>query len=643
MPTPQRELSTTSQHFIIGTAGHVDHGKTSLIRALTGAETDRLREEQERGMSIDLGFADFTLPSGRHAGVIDVPGHERFLKNMLAGAGGIDLVLLVIAADEGVMPQTREHLDILHILQTRKGVVALTKADMVEEEWLELVEDDIRAALKGSFLQGAPIMPVSSLTGQGIPELKALLDRMADEVPTRTIVGPWKLPIDRVFTIGGFGSVVTGTLVAGVARVGDRVEVLPGKRETRVRGLQVHGAGVPYAEAGTRVAMNLAGVEKEEVERGDVAAPPGVYAPTTALDARLEVLESCPREVRHRTRVRVYLGTAEVLARLNLLDSEGLEPGSSGLVQLRLETPTIAAKGDRYVLRFYSPMETIGGGAIIDPAPARHRRFDEGVLANLAVKEMGTPEELVAEAVQRSGLTPVAPPALALQLGMPPDEVRSLVSGLKERGELVPLDGETVIHRHRLDAGEHQVTGVLANHHAAQPMRTGMSREELRSRLSRQMDAKAFNLVLGRLEADGRVILERGRSRLATHEPQFTPEQGRIAEALERGLLADPFNAPAFEEMRAAAGLPAKPAQEVWEALVDNGVAVRISADVFLHRKAVEQAVERVRAYLKEHGQMTAAQFRDMVGTSRKYAVPLMEYLDAQRVTRRIGDARELF
>src|SRR5262245_44821492 len=297
-------LATRSQHFIIGTAGHVDHGKTALIRALTGEETDRLREEQERGMSIDLGFASFRLPSGRLAGVIDVPGHERFLKNMLAGAGGIDLVTLVVAADEGVMPQTREHLDILNILQTRKGLVAITKADLVDAEWLELVREDVAGTLRGTFLEGAPLLAVSSVTGQGLEELAQTLDRLADEVSTRPIVGPWRLPVDRAFTIGGFGTVVTGTLIAGVARVGDRVEILPRGVETRIRGLQVHGAPAQVVEAGTRVAMNLAGVGLEGVERGDVAAPPGVYRSTLALDVRLEVLPNCPREVKNRTRVR---------------------------------------------------------------------------------------------------------------------------------------------------------------------------------------------------------------------------------------------------------------------------------------------------------------------------------------------------
>lgn len=643
MPAPTRELSTTSQHFIIGTAGHVDHGKTALIRALTGAETDRLREEQERGMSIDLGFADFTLPSGRHAGVIDVPGHERFLKNMLAGAGGIDLVLLVIAADEGVMPQTREHLDILNILQTRRGVVALTKADLVDEEWLELVQDDVRGALKGTFLQHAPIVPLSSVTGAGIPELKALLDQMAEEVPKRTIIGPFRLPIDRVFTIRGFGTVVTGTLVAGVARVGDRVELLPRGLETRIRSLQVHGKACDFAEAGTRVAMNLAGLELEEVERGDVVAPMGAQHSTLALDARLDVLKSCPRELKNRTRVRIYLGAAEILARLNILDAESIAPGGSGIVQLRLETPTVAAKGDRYVLRFYSPMDTIGGGSIVDPSPIRHKRFDDAVLANLAIKEKGTPDELVAEAVQRAGITPVGPSPIATQLSLSLDEVRAHFETLAERGELVRMDGELVVHRHRLVAAEHQLLGALSNYHEAHPMRTGMSREELRSRHSRQMDAKGFALVLGRLESAGTVLVGGGRVRLASHTPRFTPEQQRMVDVFEAALLRDPFNSPFYEDIRASHGLPVKPAQEVWETLIDNGVVVRIAADLFLHRKAVDLAIERVTSYLQEHGQVTAAQFRDMVGTTRKWAVPLMEHLDATRVTRRLGDVRELY
>jgi selenocysteine-specific elongation factor len=631
------------KHLIIGTAGHVDHGKTALIRALTGAETDRLKEEQERGMSIDLGFASFRLPGGRLAGVIDVPGHERFLKNMLAGAGGIDLVILVIAADEGVMPQTREHLEILQILQTKKGVVAITKADLVDEEWLELVQEEIQTTLRGTFLKNAPLIPVSSVTGQGIPELTATLERLAEEVETRPVIGPWRLPVDRAFTVGGFGTVVTGTLMSGTVRVGDRAEILPAGLETRVRGIQTHGQSAPEAEAGTRVALNLAGVGLEGVERGDVASAPGALRPTLSLDARLDVLASCPREVKNRTRVRVYLGSAELLARLTLLDAESLAPGSSGLIQLRLEQPTVCAKGDRFVLRFYSPMHTIGGGAVLEPHAAKHRRFDAAVLENLTVKEQGTPAELLEEAVQRSGLTPTVPAKVGQQLGMPVEEARRLLEGLKEEGRLVAVDSEAVLHAHRVEAAENQLVAALREFHAAQPLRVGMSREELRSRLSRAMDAKGYTLILGRLERAGQIELLEGRVKIAGHQPQYTPDQARAAEAIEAALLENPVSPPGFEEIVENRRLPPATAREVWEALIDAGTVARIAEGVFFHRRALDQVSERVRAHLAEKQKMTAAEFRDLIGSTRKYAVPLLEWLDQARVTRRVGDERILF
>jgi selenocysteine-specific elongation factor len=631
------------KHLIIGTAGHVDHGKTALIRALTGAETDRLKEEQERGMSIDLGFASFRLPGGRLAGVIDVPGHERFLKHMLAGAGGIDLVVLVIAADEGVMPQTREHLEILQLLRTNKGVVAITKADLVDEEWLELVQDEVQTALRRTFLHGAPMIPVSSVTGSGLPELTATLERLAEEVETRPVIGPWRLPVDRAFTVGGFGTVVTGTLMSGTVRVGDRAEILPDGLETRVRGIQTHGQSTQEAEAGTRVALNLAGVGLEGVERGDVCCAPGFLRPTLSLDARLDVLASCPREVKNRTRVRLYLGSAELLARLTLLDAEVLTPGSSGLVQLRLELPTACAKGDRYVLRFYSPMHTIGGGAVLEPHAAKHRRFDAAALENLTVKEQGSPEELLSEAVQRGGLTPSTPPKVAQQLGMPVEEARSLIERLKEEGRLVATDGEGVLHAHQVEAAENQLLGVLREFHAAQPLRVGMSREELRSRLSRVMEAKGFGLILGRLERAGKVQPLNGRVKVAGHQPQYTPEQAQAAEAVESALLEAPVAPPNFEEIVQNRRLPPATAREVWEALLDAGTVVRVAEGVFFHRQALDHVSEKVRAHLAEKQKMTAAEFRDLIGSTRKYAVPLLEWLDQARVTRRVGDERILF
>lgn len=634
------EPQSTSRHFIIGTAGHVDHGKTSLIRALTGSDTDRLREEQERGMSIDLGFAEMILPDGRRAGVIDVPGHERFLKNMLAGAGSIDLVVLVVAADEGVMPQTREHLDILSVLQTRSGLVAVTKADVVDPEWLEMMIEEIREQLSRTFLSRSPILPVSSITGQGLPELREEIGRLADRLETRTIVGPWRLPIDRVFTIGGFGTIVTGTLVAGVARAGDPVELQPGRLASRIRSLQVHGQTTGHAEAGSRVAMNLPGLEVAEVQRGWVAAAPGTYQPTGALDLRLEVLSSCPRPVKNRTRVRVYIGTAEVLARLTLLEADTIEPGESGWAQLRLEEPLVAARGDRCVLRFYSPMATIGGGAILDAAPAKHRRFDDAVLKNLALKEKGTPDELVDEAFQRVPLTGAPAADVARELGMPPSVLDPLVAALIEQGRLERVDGLRIAHRHRLEAGEHSLLTVMEEFHSGQPMRAGMSREELRSRLSRSLDTKAFNLLLARLEASGRLISRQGMVQLPGTTPLFTPEEQSVVDAVETGMLRDPFNPPSQAEL--LAGRSPAMATAVWDALVANGRLVRIAADLFLHTDAVEQAVVRVREHLATAGEMTAAEFRDLLGTSRKFAVPLLEHLDSRRVTRRQGDVRVL-
>jgi selenocysteine-specific elongation factor len=633
---------TGSKHLIIGTAGHVDHGKTALIRALTGTDTDRLKEEQERGMSIDLGFTSFQLPSGRMAGVIDVPGHERFLKNMLAGAGGIDLVILVIAADEGVMPQTREHLDILRILHTEKGVVAITKADLVDEEWLELVREDIREVLRGSFLADAPMVPVSSITGSGLDTLRATIDAVADEVQGRSPIGPWRLPIDRVFTIGGFGTVVTGTLISGSVRVGERADLLPGRLETRVRGLQVHGASADTAEAGTRVALNLAGLDLVAVERGDVVVPPGAFAPTLAMDARIEVLASCPRIVKNRSRVRVYVGTAEVLARLTLLDAESLPGGQSGLVQLRLEEPAVCAKGDRLVLRFYSPMQLMGGGPVIDAQPVKHRRFDPGVLAALAIRERGTPDELVRQAVQRGGLKPTRPPQLASQLGISLADLAPVVTLLLEQGDLIAADADALLSAAVVTAAENQILDTLTAYHRTQPLRVGMSREELRSRLSRVIDARAFSFLIGRLEKRDAIRAVAGRVKRSEHEPRFSEAQEKLARGLVAALLREPFSPPSLDQALTGSGASSTVAREVWDSLVDQGLIVRVAEGIFFHRDALAKVEERVREHLSSHASMTASAFRDLIGSSRKYAVPLLEYLDAAHVTRRIGDERIL-
>ncbi len=422
------------KHLIIGTAGHVDHGKTSLIRALTGTDPDRLKEEKERGMTIDIGFASFRLPSGRQAGVVDVPGHERFLKNMLAGASGVDLLLLVVAADEGVMPQTVEHLDIMRLLEAQKGIIALTKSDMVEPDWLELVTEDIRAAVQGTFLADAPIIPVSSATGEGLKDLALTIDRMTEEVEQRDTSAPFRLPVDRVFTMPGFGTIVTGTLVAGTIRLESPAVVLPQGRETRIRQIQRHGKKEEQAEAGSRVAVNLAGVDLEEVARGDVVCQPGRYQATRILDARIVMLPNAPRPLQNRARIRFYLGTAEVLGRAVILDGETLQPGQEGLAQFRLETPVVAARKDRFVIRSYSPMNTLGGGIVLDANPERHRRQDERVLERLKTAEKGDPAELVEQALAAARLAPLTPEEIAGKTGLPQGEVSSLLESLAGEG-----------------------------------------------------------------------------------------------------------------------------------------------------------------------------------------------------------------
>ena len=378
---------------VMGTAGHIDHGKTQLIKTLTGIDTDRLKEEKERGITIDLGFAHLTYEDGTEVGVIDVPGHERFVRNMLAGVGGIDLVMLVIAADEGVMPQTREHLAICQMLQVKEGLVALTKADLVDEDWLELVSEDTREFLKGTFLEGKPIVPVSAKTGQGLDELKRVLQGLVARVPPKQLQGKFRLPVDRVFTIRGFGTVVTGTLFSGTIRVEDRIEIYPKGIEAKIRGVQVHNASVPEAVAGQRTAINLQGIDKVEVERGDVLGHAGEFAPTFMLDAVLQHLSDAPRPLRHRARVRLHVGTSEIMGRVILLDRDELAPGEEAYVQLRLEEPAIVLPRDRFVIRSYSPVQTIGGGMVLDAQPAKHRRGDAGLAAHFQLLAEGNPEE----------------------------------------------------------------------------------------------------------------------------------------------------------------------------------------------------------------------------------------------------------
>lgn len=626
---------------IVGTAGHVDHGKTALIRALTGVDTDRLPEEKERGISIDLGFAGFTLPSGRRVGIVDVPGHERFIKNMLAGASGIDLVLLVIAADEGIMPQTREHFDILRLLGVKKGIIVITKCDLVDEEWLGLVRDEIAEFVKGTFLAGAPVVPVSSVTRQGLAELAATIDRVCTETEAKDASAPARLPIDKIFTIAGFGTVVTGTLVAGRVAVDDRLELLPQEIPVRVRHVQVHGEFVREARAGQRVALNLAGVEREAVRRGDVLAAPGSLAPTGIFGARLRVLPSAMRPLADGGRVHLHVGTAEVLARVYCLDRDALGPGDEALVRIKTEEPVVVGRGDRYIIRSYSPMVTIGGGEVIEPHLGEHARRRRDALADLAAKERGTPGDLLLAAARKRGLAPTTLKDLARDAGLALEAAQREVAGLLERGELVALEpGGFLAARQSVAGAREQVEASLAEFHRRYPLRRGMAKEELRTRALGGIDGRVYAGLLAELARQGAVVVEQDRVAAAGHTVRLSPEQARAKDEIEGRFRAGRFAPP--EVAAALAGVPGSEAvkSELLLLLVEEGALARLADDIYIHRDALAEARAKVKEVLRQEGKITVAAFRDLIGTSRKFALPLLERFDAEGLTRRAGDER---
>jgi len=624
------------RHLVIGTAGHVDHGKTALIRALTGTNTDRLREEQERGMSIELGFASFTLPSGVLAGIVDVPGHERFLKNMLAGAAGIDLVVLVVAADEGVMPQTVEHLDILGLLRTKAGLVALTKIDLVDEAWADLVEEDLRLRLRGTFLDGAPVIRVSSVTGAGLHELVAAMDETARAVAVRSPEGPFRMPVDRIFTMPGFGTVVAGTVWSGSVRVGDVLELQPTGIQTRVRGLQIHGRKVDMGTAGVRLAANLVGVDVADVPRGGVLAVPGAVAPSTLVDAELQLIPRLSAPLRHRTRIRLHTGTAEIIGRVALLDRDELQPGESAPVQFQLEEPVAALRGDRYIVRLYSPMVTLGGGELLDPHARRHKRHDERALKRLEVLRGGDLEAQVAQALLERELAPASAKEIAASLGGQPSAVEERLASLHTAGDAVVV-GERYLHVDAVQAARQRAEAVLASYHREWPLRLGMSREELRTRTAPRADGKTWAFLLDEWRRQGVVRTTGNVVALASHRVAYTEDQQRVANALLELYRERRYDPPSRDDALAfAAG---GDAALVLESLAEQGLLVRITEGLYLHAEAVQDAERVLRGLLKQ-GPVTVAQFRDAIGSSRKVVVPLLEHFDSVGVTRRLEDVR---
>ncbi|HLE42477.1 MAG TPA: selenocysteine-specific translation elongation factor [Methylomirabilota bacterium] len=627
------------RHVVVGTAGHIDHGKSTLVRVLTGIDPDRLKEEKERGITIDIGFAHLDLGDGLTLGIVDVPGHERFVKNMLAGVGGIDLVMLVIAADEGVMPQTREHLAICQLLRVKSGLVVLTKADMAEPEWLELVREDVRGVLRGTFLEGRPIVPVSAKTGTGLDALRRHLAELARTVPARDTDATFRLPIDRVFTIRGFGTVVTGTVAAGQVAVDERVEVYPRQLQAKVRGLQTHGHAVASAVAGQRTAVNLQGVERAAIERGDVLSLPGLLRATFMLDATCEQLAAAPTPLKPRQRVRFHIGTSEVMARVHLLDRDQLEPGDRGYVQLRLEAPVVALPRDRYVIRSYSPMVTIGGGELLDVAPAKARR-SPALVARLAVLERGEPEAVVEEHLRRVGPGGARSADLRARTPFGPEALRRLLAGLAGAGRAL-VDRDSYVHAAAVERLREEALAALGAFHAREPLKPGMSKEELRTRLG-GLDERVFLFLLDRFAAGGAIAVEKDKVRLASHQVRLDAQQQARLDRLEAEFREAGVAPPGVEEAFAKLGMTRPDEQALLQVLLDERRLVRVKEGLYFHVAPLREAEARVAAFLREKKEISPQDMKDLLGVSRKYAIPLLEYLDAQRLTVRLGDRRVL-
>lgn len=631
---------------VVGTAGHVDHGKSTLIQALTGIDPDRLVEEKARGMTIDLGFAWLTLPSGQEVSIVDVPGHERFIHNMLAGVGGIDIALLVVAADEGVMPQTREHLDILDLLAIPSGVIVVTKADLVDEEWLELVTAEIEEAVAGTVMAGAPIVPVSSVTRAGLDDLIGLLDRLLQGERSRPSTGRARLPIDRVFTIAGFGTVVTGTLLDGELQVGQEVEIQPGGRRARIRGLQSHRRKVERATGGARVAVNLAGVATDELQRGEVVVTPGSLRATRLVDVKLRVLDDAPRPLVHNMPLTFHTGAAETTAKAALLDRQEIEPGQEAWAQLRLSADVALAKGDLFIVRAPSPSATLGGGTVVEPHPRRHRRNQPMVLERLAVLERGSPEEIVLEQLRLR--EPSDFQTLAGRVGLSADEARTVVGGLIESGDVVVLDKAEAGQRRIVPtmllasrAGWERLAGAVraqvGAYHQGLPLRRGIPKEELRTRVG--LDGRTFTRVLDRLLSEEGIREVGPLLALPTHEVRLTDAMQARTGRLLAELRHAGASPPGRQELEARYGV----STEETHALLERGELVEIAPDMIYAADVLERISQGIVAAIEEQGRISVAGVRDLTGTSRKYSLALLAYLDERRVTRRVGDDRVLF
>jgi selenocysteine-specific elongation factor len=632
------------KQIILGTAGHIDHGKTSLIRVLTGIDTDRLKEEKQRGITIELGFASLVLPSGQRIGIVDVPGHEKFVKNMVAGATGIDIVAMVIAADEGVMPQTREHMEICSLLNIQHGLVVLTKIDLVDEEMIELAKEDIQEFTTGTFLEGAPVIPVSSQTGDGLEDFKKALDEISASVSHHSPTDLFRLPVDRVFTMKGFGTVITGTLASGNIKTGDSIMVYPSGMVTKVRGIQVHNESVESAEAGLRTAINFQSLDRTAVNRGDVLAAPDSLITSYMADVSFNYLASNKKPIKNRVRVRFHTGTSEVLGNLILLETEELQPGELAVAQIRLDSPVAIVKDDRYVIRSYSPVRTIGGGFIINPVPQKHKRLKPEVTVQLRQMDELGPDEMISHHVDNSGYKGVSFSTLKVMTNLPGKQLEKAIQSLLSKKVIVQTNKENqvYIHANSFDKIKDDALKYLESYHKENPLKPGMAKEELKSKFPAFLDSKLFTIVFNQMVKDKNVIQEENVVRSATHTVALGADQSDVREKILNAYQESGLTPPYFKELGKTLDIDPKRAKDVLMLLVKEGLVVKVKDDLYFYAESVNNLKDELKSFLSENGEITTPQFKDMTGASRKYVIPLLEYFDSTNVTIRIGDNRKL-
>ena len=631
------------REIILGTAGHVDHGKTSLIKALTGIDTDRLKEEKERGITIELGFAYLDLPCGHRLGIVDVPGHERFVKNMVAGAAGMDLVAFIVAADEGIMLQSREHFEICRLLGLERGLIVITKKDMVEDDWLELVVDEVRTFFADSFLADAPLLTVSSTTGEGIEEVRDTLDKLVAGSEFTEAHGPFRLPVDRVFSMKGFGTVITGTSISGRIKVGDELMFYPGRQVGKIRGIQVHNKDVEEAEAGHRTAINVQGLDKATINRGDTAATLDCLQPSYLLDVHFLYLESNKKQLKNRTRVRVHIGTAEIMGRIVLLNDEELEPGTRTNVQLLLEEQVGSWPGDRYVIRSYSPIHTIGGGVILNSAPRKRRRFRPANREVFRVYRENRPEGLVRLHLQESSYNGLTFDKLAVKMGVFGKRLKKILQVPLSARHILVIEPEKqrMVDSTVYESLAKKLIAELTAYHEQNPIKQGLSKEELRSRLYRGLDPRLFQYLLNDLLKQQEIAQDQAIIRLAGHQVSLQADEESLRQGLESFYKKAELAPPTIKEVLTAfAKYPQPLIKEVLSLMMGNNILVKVKEDLYFYAPPLENLQKKLTDFLAEKGEIDTPAFKEMTGLSRKFSIPLLEYFDRIKVTIRVGDKR---